>query len=91
MELILALANELVSTNNRDTQVAQLESGQWWVGWILPPFNIYKLNMSDATFATNGVIGVGGVLCDHEGNVLFSFYEFLWSAYDAMKIECLAL
>jgi len=43
------------------------------VNWKTPPTDIFKLNTDGSAMNNSGKIGGGGILRDHQGNMIYAF------------------
>ena len=58
--------------------------------WIKPPINWIKINTDGAALGAPSMSGAGGIFCDHNGSVIFSFAAPLGS-YFSFEVELTAV
>ena len=59
--------------------------------WTPPQIGKLKLNVKAATWVNSNIIGVGGVLRDHNGAVKGTFVQKINGMFDSYLAECMAL
>ena len=60
------------------------------VCWCLPPFGVLKFNVDAAAKGKLGLAGIGGVLRNHKGEVIYMFFEHV-GIKDSNEVEVLAI
>lgn len=60
------------------------------IKWIKPNQGELKLNVDGASRGNPGLVGGGGILRDHEGNMVMAFCKFFRKCTN-MEVECRAM
>ena len=58
--------------------------------WSLPPICLFKFNVDGAARGKPGLAGIGGVLRNCNGDVLFMFSKYVWVC-DSNEAEVLVI
>ena len=61
------------------------------IRWNPPPSTSLKINFDGAVFRETDEVGLGVVVCDHQGRVMASMFENIKLASSSNEVEALAV